>query len=382
MAIRRGRSQSTMVIVLVLFMMIMSMLSVVSVGTGWYLNRKKPSVILDPLPPDEDEDEEDDEEGDDEEERIPFEDTDATVGAEAAAAEAEAAAIEAAKPKVVTAYADGNYLGSSSIITGDTGAATLEQGVGNNAISSIVVPEGQIVTLYDRDDFRGARLEVGGSVESFAAYDFDNKISSVRLGAHVVPTYPRRSVSTAPTDAGGGNVVFLERQNIDCGDDGLYGFKYVHSDTNKLRYDYTCMERIDASNESKSTPYGEHGGDQYGNSGTSTDYLANHIVDCGRKPISRFKLAHHGVEGGTRINYEYTCSNKEALGQCEIRETPFNTERVGPLTFDLQHHNINCNDGEALTQFVFERSGGEVSTGPGTTSQGYKYTCCKMENEA
>ena len=340
------------------------MLSVISFGTGWYLNRKKPSVILDPLPPDEDgdEDEDEDEDGDEDEERIPFEDTDAT-------AAAEAAAIEAAKPKVVTAYRDGNYLGSSSIITGDTGAATLDQGVGNNAISSIVVPEGQIVTLYDRDDFRGARMEVGGSVGNFDEYDFNDKISSVKLGAHVVPTYPRRSVSTAPTDAGGGNIVFLERQNIDCGDDGLYGFKYVHSDTNKLRYDYTCMERIDASNESKSTEMSEHGGDQYGNSGTSTDYLAKHTVDCGRKPISRFKLAHHGVEGGTRINYEYTCSNKESLGVCEVRETPANPEKVGPLSFDLQHHSVGCNDGEALTQFVWAAG----------FPPKYNFTCCKME---
>lgn len=164
---------------------------------------------------------------------------------------------------------------------------------------------------------------------------------------------------TGANDWGGGNSIYLDRHNLDCGDDGLSRFKLERPSGNRIRYAYTCKEGINSAGTNKNTGTNDWGG---GN----TVYLDRHNVDCGTKPIAQFKLVR---PAGNKIRYDYRCSNRPSTGPCRGANTGWNQESSQNIYLD--RHNVQCNSDEVITQFKLNRNG-----------QGkfrYDYKCCKMK---
>ena len=164
---------------------------------------------------------------------------------------------------------------------------------------------------------------------------------------------------TGANDWGGGNSIYLDRHNLDCGDDGLSRFKLERPSGNRIRYAYTCKEGINSAGTNKNSGSNDWGG---GN----TVYLDRHNVDCGTKPIAQFKLVR---PAGNKIRYDYRCSNRPSTGPCRGANTGWNQESSQNIYLD--RHNVQCNSDEVITQFKLNRNG-----------QGkfrYDYKCCKMK---
>jgi hypothetical protein len=174
-----------------------------------------------------------------------------------------------------------------------------------------------------------------------------------------VPTYKLRDAKTPANDWGGGNAIFLDRHTLDCGDDGLNQFKLGRPSTNRIQYSYKCLEGINSpANIKKDTGANDWGG---GN----TIFLDRHNVDCGKNPITKFRLVR---PAGNKIRYDYTCNSKKVSGACRDVNTGWNQESDKNIYLD--RHNVKCNSNEVITQFKLNRDGkGKFR---------YDYKCCKM----
>lgn len=153
-------------------------------------------------------------------------------------------------------------------------------------------------------------------------------------------------------------MVYLDRHDVTCGDDGLLQFKLERPSEHEINYKYSCLEGINSESESKDTGTNDWG---RGN----TIFLDRHNVDCGKKPIAQFKLTR---PQDNTIRYDYKCSKKEATGACRDVDTGFNDEH--PWNIFLDRHNVICEDDEVVTRFQLKRNGSGKFR--------YDYKCCKM----
>ena len=174
-----------------------------------------------------------------------------------------------------------------------------------------------------------------------------------------VPTYKLRDANTPSNDWGGGNAIFLDRHTLDCGDDGLNQFKLGRPSGNRIQYSYKCLEGVNShANIKKDTGANDWGG---GN----TIFLDRHNVNCGKNPITKFRLVR---PAGNKIRYDYTCNSKKVGGACRDVNTGWNQESDKNIYLD--RHNVKCNPNEVITQFKLNRDGkGKFR---------YDYKCCKM----
>ena len=169
--------------------------------------------------------------------------------------------------------------------------------------------------------------------------------------------------NTPDNDWGGGNSIYLDRHTLDCGRDGIQQFQLKRPSTSKLDYKYTCVDGVNASQSgykyTKSNDWG---------SGNMI-YLDRHKVDCGKKPISRFRLTR---PAGDKLRYQYRCSNRNAMGDCRNTATGWNTPSSS--TIYLDRHNVKCKASEVLTKFKLVHNG----KSGGAKKIRYDYTCCAM----
>ena len=174
-----------------------------------------------------------------------------------------------------------------------------------------------------------------------------------------VPSYNLRDAQTPANDWGGGNMIFLDRHTLDCGDDGLNQFRLGRPTGHQIQYKYKCLDGINSpANINKDTGSNDWGG---GN----TIFLDRHNVNCDKNPIAKFRLVR--PEGHT-IRYDYTCNSKQVSGACRDVNTGWNQE--SNMNIYLDRHDVKCDTGEVITQFKLNRDG-----------QGkfrYDYKCCKM----
>ena len=174
-----------------------------------------------------------------------------------------------------------------------------------------------------------------------------------------VPTYKLRDAKTPSNDWGGGNMIFLDRHTLDCGDDGLNQFKLGRPSGNRIQYSYKCLEGINSSANIKK----DTGANDWG--GGNTIFLDRHNVNCGKNPITKFRLVR---PAGNKIRYDYTCNSKKVGGACRDVNTGWNQESDKNIYLD--RHNVKCNPNEVITQFKLNRDGkGKFR---------YDYKCCKM----
>ena len=98
-------------------------------------------------------------------------------------------------------------------------------------------------------------------------------------------SYKLRDAKTEANEMGGGNdAIFLDRHLVDCDDDGLNQFKLGRPSETQISYSYKCLDGIDSpANIEKNSGANDWGG---GN----TIFLDRHNVDCGDNPIAKFKL--------------------------------------------------------------------------------------------
>jgi len=106
--------------------------------------------------------------------------------------------------EVVTVYSDCNYDGlSAKLSVGDYNLAQLKKfGMGNNEISSVKVPKGMSITVFENDFLRGDSASTGGDVKCIDTGDFANRITSVSVsgeGAAVASTPAKVAASTGVT---------------------------------------------------------------------------------------------------------------------------------------------------------------------------------------
>jgi len=170
--------------------------------------------------------------------------------------------------------------------------------------------------------------------------------------------YETVTYSTDPTDAGGGNVFFLDKHHINCGNNGINQFKYSNPGNNTLRYDYTCLEELNEMNSDINYT-------NYATSGGNTIYLDKLHVNCDNNPILNFKL--HTEDYNIRYNYQ--CGTRSApQNDCRDIKTRESEESSNSAFLDKQ--NVICNHDEVLTQFKLNRDG---------QKWWYAYRCCKPQ---
>jgi len=166
---------------------------------------------------------------------------------------------------------------------------------------------------------------------------------------------------TGANDWGGGNSIYLDRHNINCGNKPLNQLQFVRPAGDKIEWKYTCADGGKlGSNVSKSTPGSDWGG---GN----TIYLDRHDANCGDNNVmTQLQLVR---PTGDQIQWKYTCApntQSKALS-CRDLKTPAN-EDGGGNTIYFDRHNIKCNANEAISRIHLTRpSGNQIQ---------WEYTCC------
>ena len=171
------------------------------------------------------------------------------------------------------------------------------------------------------------------------------------------------SGNTGFNDEGGGNTIFLDRHNIDCGVNGVKRFRLTRDGAGHFRYDFTCTEKGNLDSNaptSKDTGFNDEGG---GN----TIFLDRHNVDCGdNSGLSQFNLTR---DGQGRFRYNFKClKSKTPFGSCRDVNTGENDVGGGNSVF-LDRHDVSCNDDEVIKQFNLVR--------PKENTIQYNYKCCK-----
>ena len=176
--------------------------------------------------------------------------------------------------------------------------------------------------------------------------------------------YKKTSAKNTPdNDWGGGNSIYLDRHTLDCGNDGIQRFQLKRPSGSKIDYKYTCVDGVNASQSG----YKYTGSNDWG--GGNMIYLDRHKVDCGKKPISRFRLTR---PAGNKLRYQFRCSNRNAAGDCRNTATGWNTPSSS--TIYLDRHNVKCKANEVLTKFKLRHNG----KSGGAKKIRYDYTCCAM----
>ena len=162
---------------------------------------------------------------------------------------------------------------------------------------------------------------------------------------------------------GGGDVVYLDRHNLDCGNSHTINyFHLVRNGDGNYRFDYRCCNTPYSCRDVwKSTPYNRWGG-------RGMVYLDRHVVSCGTQYMSSVWLR----RSGDRIWYSYRCCEMTHRRSCYSGHTAWSYDGGGSdgNTVYLDRQHLSCYTGYGLTHFHLQRNGGHDHVR-------YHYTCCK-----
>jgi hypothetical protein len=170
--------------------------------------------------------------------------------------------------------------------------------------------------------------------------------------------YTLRNANSGVQDYGNGKNYYLDRHNVDCGDDGINRFQLGRPTPTTTKYDYTCLEGMNTSVNKKSTVANDYGA-------ASAIYLDRHDVNCNGAPITQFKL---GRATPSQIHYDYMCGDASS-DDCRDVDTGWNDESAN--TIYLDRHNVKCNDNEYVSRFKLNRNNAGKFR--------YDYKCCKYK---
>ena len=153
---------------------------------------------------------------------------------------------------------------------------------------------------------------------------------------------------TPANDDGGGNSVYFDRHQVNCGFQGLNSMRLFRPTHYQISFDYHCQEAGETSNTSFHTPANDDGG---GN----MVFLDRHGVDCHNKALQfvhLYRPTHH------QIAYHYKCGTT-ALTDIQDYYTPANDDGAGNSVF-LDRHNMSCPANQVLTYFRLQRPTGNT----------------------
>ncbi len=103
--------------------------------------------------------------------------------------------------------------------------------------------------------------------------------------------------TTGLNENGNGNSAFLDRHNIDCGDKGLNRMQ-LRNKGNKMSYDYTCLYGGNLGQSQIKSTQLDNG------SNGNTIFLDRHNIDCGNNAVlSQLKLNIVGVDQKYKYDY-------------------------------------------------------------------------------
>jgi hypothetical protein len=177
---------------------------------------------------------------------------------------------------------------------------------------------------------------------------------------------PRKDKTTTANDYAGGSMIHLDRHHVKCESGGLTGFSLDMQGTDKMLYNYKCNDDING------TPGALKGTGSNDWGGNNLIFLDRHTLDCGKKPISEFKLTR---PASNKIEYKYKCiDDKEATGACRELDVVSTVTGKQSKTDTLMEADPQCESDEVLTKFKHYRANPDTPS----ESAAYKYTCCKM----
>lgn len=120
-------------------------------------------------------------------------------------------------------------------------------------------------------------------------------------------TYITKDTNTDWNDAGGGNIIYLDRHNVDCGSGVISQFKLQQRGNNEINYKYTCKNPINPlkSCRTLNTPPQEYGAII---SGLSLMPLANQYVGCEQdEALSSFRLYRPSAVSRQKVTFYQHC---------------------------------------------------------------------------
>lgn len=114
------------------------------------------------------------------------------------------------QPFVVELYGQQTYRGETNKLA--IGEYTLSQlgGFSLNSLSSMKIPEGLIVTIYDEDNFKGNNITVSTDIPDLSLLKFDKKVKSLKIEEAVVTVYEKCGFG------GNNNTLSVGRYNLEA----------------------------------------------------------------------------------------------------------------------------------------------------------------------
>jgi len=177
-------------------------------------------------------------------------------------------------------------------------------------------------------------------------------------------------LSTPKQDWGGGNIYYLDRQNVACpAKTALDGFQLYRPTGNTLAYKYNCRRNCSGMKSGKTYVGKTRPNATAGNKKHSANYLDRHHVSCRNGYALRgFRMG----RSGNNIFYSYTCT--EAL--CKSRPRTYTSWQSGGnnevIYLDRQH--IRMQSHHVITGFKLE------TKYPGGTKYRYRVDYCMLKH--
>jgi hypothetical protein len=158
-----------------------------------------------------------------------------------------------------------------------------------------------------------------------------------------------------------GQLIYLDRHNINCGNDAIRYFKMTRPSSNNIRYSYRCQQTesagarvINSYTASTSKFYGPkvHYIDRQPWTGCNSGYA-----------LTQFKAVN---KGSNNIRYDYTCKQYDGyMDNCSDKTTG-KSNIANQYIYYLDRFALDCGN-KVMTGFQARGAGGTVY---------YKYSCC------
>ena len=162
--------------------------------------------------------------------------------------------------------------------------------------------------------------------------------------------------------------VYLDRQNVECKNNGVLRDFHLKTNDNSIKYHYECCTGLADSSAkpiAKTTRWNYEGEEYF--------HLDRHDVQCpSQSVLSRFQLHRNDDQVKKKIRYEYTCTPaNRLLSSCSQTTTESSADGGGSYQY-LDRQTPTCsNADEVMTGFRLVR--------PASNMIAYQVDCCKYE---
>lgn len=132
---------------------------------------------------------------------------------------------------------------------------------------------------------------------------------------------PNLQNSTAPNDYGSGDIRYLDRHNINCGDTEIKDIQFIKNEDGTIQYNYKCGNLTLKDFVNRETEFQETGANH--NRISRNIYLDRHNINCpDEKILTRVQL--QTQDGYRDIKYNYRCGRLPEL-KIETIQPAYNT---------------------------------------------------------